>query len=115
MVNPSGAPLYCVSVRLHPAPSEKLIPPPTPYPTTALFRNGPAQSDNILSVVNWVGREVNPVKIRKITAARKPGYYGDGGGLYLQVSKFGSKSWIFRFMLDGRARDMGLGLILTSL
>jgi integrase len=51
----------------------------------------------------------NQLTTRKIAAAKKPGYYGDGGGLYLQVSRSGSKSWIFRFMLDGRARDMGLG------
>src|SRR6516162_6799182 len=37
------------------------------------------------------------------------GMYHDGGGLYLQVSAAGAKSWIFRFMLDGRAREMGLG------
>jgi integrase len=35
--------------------------------------------------------------------------YNDGGGLYLQVSASGAKSWIFRFMLDGRPREMGLG------
>jgi hypothetical protein len=29
-----------------------------------------------------------------------------GGGLYLQVSRGGAKSWIFRFMLDGRSREM---------
>src|SRR5262245_37144743 len=40
----------------------------------------------------------------------KPGYYGDGGGLYLQVSKeYGSRDWVFRFMLNGRVREMGLG------
>jgi integrase len=47
----------------------------------------------------------------------KPGLYGDGGGLYLQVSKFGTKAWVFRFMrgtnkkknVVGRARKMGLG------
>jgi hypothetical protein len=33
----------------------------------------------------------------------------DGGGLYLQVSAGGAKSWIFRFMLNHRAREMGLG------
>ncbi len=33
----------------------------------------------------------------------------DGGGLYLQVSSSGAKSWLFRFMLNGRAREMGLG------
>jgi len=35
--------------------------------------------------------------------------YADGGGLYLQVSENGGRSWIFRFKQNGRARDMGLG------
>jgi integrase len=35
--------------------------------------------------------------------------YSDGGGLYLQVTGAGAKSWIFRFSLNGRAREMGLG------
>jgi hypothetical protein len=39
----------------------------------------------------------------------KSGMFADGGGLYLQVSRFGTKSWIYRFMLDGRRREMGLG------
>jgi len=39
----------------------------------------------------------------------KPGYYADGGGLYLQVSKSGTKSWVYRFTLLGKTRDMGLG------
>src|SRR3954466_54989 len=39
----------------------------------------------------------------------KPGLYGDGGGLYLQVSDFKTKAWVFRYMMVGRARKMGLG------
>lgn len=39
--------------------------------------------------------------------------YADGGGLYLQVSRSGTKSWIFRFALDGREREMGLGPLHT--
>lgn len=39
----------------------------------------------------------------------KPGLYGDGGGLYLQVSDRQTKAWVFRFMMAGRARKMGLG------
>ena len=35
--------------------------------------------------------------------------YGDGGGLWLQVTGTGAKSWIFRFTLKGRSREMGLG------
>ena len=38
-----------------------------------------------------------------------PGRHGDGGGLWLQVGPTGTKSWLFRYMIDGRARAMGLG------
>ena len=41
--------------------------------------------------------------------ASKPGFYHDGGGLYLQVSRFGTKSWILRYTIDKKTRDMGLG------
>lgn len=37
------------------------------------------------------------------------GLYGDGDGLYLAVAKGGSKSWIYRYQMDGRRRDLGLG------
>jgi integrase len=50
------------------------------------------------------------VTLPKLT---KPGMYGDGGGLYLQVTASGAKSWIFRFMLHGRAREMGVGSLRT--
>jgi integrase len=41
-------------------------------------------------------------------AKKKPGLLADGGGLYLQVTSNGA-SWIYRFMLNGRSREMGLG------
>lgn len=52
----------------------------------------------------------HPGKLTALAAARasKPGMYGDGGGLYLQVAPSGVRSWIFRFQLNGRRRDMGL-------
>ena len=34
--------------------------------------------------------------------------YADGGGLYLQITE-GGASWVYRYMLNGRAREMGLG------
>ncbi len=39
----------------------------------------------------------------------KPIRLADGDGLYLQVTSGGAKSWLFRFMLAGRERVMGLG------
>jgi Arm DNA-binding domain len=52
---------------------------------------------------------------RAVSAARHPGSplrpirVGDGGGLYLQISPTQTKSWLFRFTLAGKAREMGLG------
>jgi integrase len=45
----------------------------------------------------------------KVSRLKDPGYHADGGGLYLQVSAVGTKSWIFRFKFNGKAREMGLG------
>jgi integrase len=39
----------------------------------------------------------------------KPGRYGDGGGLYLQITKEQSRSWVFRYERNGVERWMGLG------
>jgi integrase len=43
----------------------------------------------------------------------KPGMHADGGGLYLHVGKAGNASWIFRFQLNKRRREMGLGALLA--
>lgn len=39
----------------------------------------------------------------------KPGRHSDGGGLYLNVSPSGSKSWLFMWAREGKRREMGLG------
>jgi integrase len=45
----------------------------------------------------------------KVERVRKlPGMYADGAGLYLQVTE-GGASWVYRYMLNGKARYMGLG------
>src|SRR5262250_1176358 len=44
---------------------------------------------------------------RKV-ATVKPGKYGDGGGLWLYVGP-NSRSWVYRYMIVGKAREMGLG------
>ena len=41
--------------------------------------------------------------------SRRPVRFGDGDGLYLQVAPGNTKSWLFRFTLHGKAREMGLG------
>ncbi len=39
----------------------------------------------------------------------KEGMHADGKGLYLRVQPGGAKSWILRFQLNGKRREMGLG------
>ncbi|HRI91771.1 MAG TPA: integrase arm-type DNA-binding domain-containing protein [Accumulibacter sp.] len=51
-------------------------------------------------------KRLTPLAVSK---ASKRGLYPDGAGLYLQIGPTGAKSWIFRFMLNGKARAMGLG------
>jgi integrase len=43
----------------------------------------------------------------------EPGRYGDGGGLYAQLTTSGGRSWVFRYKLRGRDREnwMGLGAL----
>ncbi len=72
-------------------------------------------------------------KLKALNVARekRAGIYGDGGGLYLQVTASGAKSWIFRYWIaerdaagelirdprtgkaKGRSREMGLGSFAT--
>jgi hypothetical protein len=56
---------------------------------------------------------VNRLDASQIKRATQPGYYADGGGRYLQVGRAGAKSWVFRFTLGGRTREMGLGSFAT--
>lgn len=60
-----------------------------------------------------MARGIQKLSALKVDRAKKAGYYSDGGGLYLQVTGSGAKSWLFRFMLSGRAREMGLGPLHT--
>ncbi|MBB6342321.1 integrase [Pseudomonas fluvialis] len=48
-------------------------------------------------------------KVEALAKAAEPGKTIDGDGLYFQISKSGGTSWIFRYKLDGRSREMGLG------
>src|SRR5262249_31173953 len=56
-----------------------------------------------------MARHVQRLTRKAIAKMNEPGYHPDGHGLYLQISSAKTKSWIFRYMLNGRAREMGLG------
>jgi integrase len=66
--------------------------------------NGKHGPDRALFMARTIGR-LTDLNVRR---ANKPRLYPDGGGLYLQIARNGSKSWIFRYGPQGR-RYHGLG------
>jgi Arm DNA-binding domain len=70
-------------------------------------------------VTGRVGWQAGKLTALQVAKAKTPGMYGDGGGLYLQVARGGSKSWIFRYRFKGStskagkplAREMGLSSV----
>jgi integrase len=60
-----------------------------------------------------MARTIGKLTALKVDKAKRPGMYGDGGGLYLRVTHDGAKNWVFRFMLNGRPRWMGMGPLHT--
>ena len=60
-----------------------------------------------------MAREIGKLSAVEVRNKSLPGLHADGGGLYLQITEGGSKSWVYRFMLAGKRRDMGLGGIHT--
>jgi hypothetical protein len=65
-----------------------------------------------------MAREIAKLKALDVSRTSKPGYYGDGGNLYLLVGPTGAKSWVFRYRVPAptpdkpkhsRLREMGLG------
>jgi Arm DNA-binding domain len=56
-----------------------------------------------------MARTINRLTDFKVRQQKKPGLHPDGAGLYLQVTTSGAKSWVLRYMLRGKAREMGLG------
>ena len=56
-----------------------------------------------------MARQIGRLTALAVSRAKAAGMYADGGGLYLQVTAAGVRTWIYRFTLQGRTRDMGLG------
>lgn len=49
-----------------------------------------------------------PLSARKVETAAA-GRHGDGRGLFLYVKPSGARSWVLRYQVHGRRRDLGLG------
>ena len=54
------------------------------------------------------GNKLVALSVRKVESA-PAGRYTDGRGLMLVVKPSGTRSWVLRYQLNGRRRDMGLG------
>jgi integrase len=56
-----------------------------------------------------MARTIGRLTALRVERANEPGMYADGAGLYLQVTRPAAKSWIYRYSLRKKAREMGLG------
>jgi integrase len=56
-----------------------------------------------------MGRQINKLNARKVETVNEAGRHSDGGGLYLNVTESGGRSWLFMYKVAGRRREMGLG------
>jgi integrase len=76
-------------------------------PSTAVCYNPRNAVGN--AVGKAMGKQVHKLSARKVSTVAKPGRHSDGGGLYLNVTPSGAKSWLFMYKVAGRRREMGLG------
>jgi hypothetical protein len=56
-----------------------------------------------------MGRTIKLLTAIEVARIKAPGMHLVGDGLYLQVQSVSSRSWIYRYMLNGKARWAGLG------
>jgi integrase len=56
-----------------------------------------------------MARHYEKLTSRFCRTVTKRGFYADGGGLYFKYGETGGRSWVFRYQIKGRTRDMGLG------
>ena len=52
---------------------------------------------------------MNRLTAAKVRSLNNPGRFSDCEGLYLNIARRGSKSWVQRICIDGIRRDIGLG------
>jgi integrase len=56
-----------------------------------------------------VARNINRLNTLKLRSLAEPGLHADGNGLYLSVSKTGSRSWTLIYRRNGKRTELGLG------
>ncbi len=55
-----------------------------------------------------MARQLHTLSARTVATLTKPGRHSDGGGLYLNITASGARSWVFMWKADGKRREMGL-------
>src|SRR5215472_14332003 len=67
----------------------------------------------VLRLGGQMARATERLTARAVQTVRAPAgktkMLADGRGLYLRIGPTGTKSWVYRFTLDGKLHDMGLG------
>jgi hypothetical protein len=62
-----------------------------------------------------VGRRVlAKLTVKAVVNLKRPGRHADGYGLYLTITKAGTKSYTFLYRRAGRSHEMGLGSVMTT-
>ena len=56
-----------------------------------------------------MARTVHRLTAVGVNRLKEAGIYSDGGNLNFRVAPGGSRSWVFRFAMNGKTRDAGLG------
>src|SRR5271170_4264786 len=61
-----------------------------------------------------VGRlTVKEIENAKPPEGKKARYLNDGGGLLAKIGPGAARSWVFRYRVDGKLHEMGLGALKT--
>jgi len=56
-----------------------------------------------------MSKQLHKLSARAVATLSKPGRHSDGGGLYLNLTGSGARSWVFMWKVAGRRREIGLG------
>jgi integrase len=56
-----------------------------------------------------MAKQLHTLSARTVATLTAPGRHSDGGGLYLNVTASGARSWVFMWKVAGKRREMGLG------
>jgi hypothetical protein len=58
-----------------------------------------------------MSRKAATMTARQAATMTRPGLHAAGGvpGLYLQITEGAGRSWVYRYQLAGKRRDMGIG------